>query len=196
MTSKPVPDPALRLHVPDRAAWRQWLDLHHAESPGVWLELDKDTGAHRLTYVEAVEEALCFGWIDGRVRGIDEQRYMRLFSPRRARSDWSKLNKQRVEALTSQGLMTAAGEAVIEAAKRNGSWSVLDDVEELNVPDDLALALVADPVANRNFAAFPSSVRKEYLYWITSAKRTETRAGRIREVVVLAAKNRKSRHGP
>jgi uncharacterized protein YdeI (YjbR/CyaY-like superfamily) len=161
----------------------------------VWLQLEKAGSPERLTYVEAVEEALCFGWIDGQVKGIDSTRYMRLFSPRRPKSDWSKLNKQRAEALIGAGLMTTAGLAAIETAKTNGSWTILDKVEELAIPDDLASALTAEPAAERNFAGFPASARKEYLYWVVSARRSTTRQERIRTVVALAAKNQKSRYG-
>jgi uncharacterized protein YdeI (YjbR/CyaY-like superfamily) len=147
-----------------------------------------------LSYVEAVEEALCFGWIDGQVRGIDSTRYMRLLSPRRPKSVWSKLNKQRVQELMQAGLMTSAGLAAIETAKANGSWTILDAVEELEIPEDLASALTAEPDAARNFAGFPVTARKEYLYWVLSASRSTSRQERIKAVVALAARNQQSRH--
>lgn len=183
-----------RLEMPNRTAWRCWLQTHHASLPSVWLQFEKVGSPDRLTYVQAVEEALCFGWIDGQVRGIDATRYLRLFSRRRPSSDWSKLNKQRVEAVTQAGLMTSAGLAAIETAKANGSWTRLDVVEELATPDDLATALAAHPDAERNFAGFPSSSKKEYLYWVISAKRSTSRQKRIQTVVNLAAKNQPSRY--
>ena len=134
------------------------------------------------------------GWIDGQVRGIDTTRYLRLFSRRRPTSDWSKLNKQRVEALIRTGVMTPAGLAAIETAKANGSWTRLDLVEELAIPDDLAAALAADPEAERNFSGFPTSVKKEYLYWVISAKRSTSRQERIQAVVALARRNQPSRY--
>lgn len=182
------------LAMPDRAAWRSWLESNHNVSEGVWLQLEKVGPSGRLLYEEAVEEALCFGWIDGQVRGIDSTRYLRRFTPRKPASDWSRLNKQRVERLQRDGLMTAAGLAAIEAGKRTGSWSILDSIEELVVPDDLAEALAADATARRNFDAFPASARKQYLYWVLTAKRPATRAQRVREVVELAVAGKPSRH--
>jgi uncharacterized protein YdeI (YjbR/CyaY-like superfamily) len=187
-------DAGQRLEMPNRAAWRCWLATHHASSPSVWLQFPKEGSPDRLTYVEAVEEALCFGWIDGQVRGIDTTRYLRLFSRRRPTSDWSKLNKQRVEALTRAGLMTAVGLAAIETAKANGSWTRLDLVEQLAIPDDLATALASDPEAERNFAGFPTSAKKEYLYWVISAKRSTSRQDRIQAVVALAGRNQPFRY--
>jgi uncharacterized protein YdeI (YjbR/CyaY-like superfamily) len=178
----------------DRAAWRSWLEANHDASTGIWLQLEKVGPAGRLKYEEAVEEALCFGWIDGQVRGVDATRYVRLFTPRKPKSDWSRVNKQRVERLQRDGLMTAAGLAAIETAVRTGSWSILDAVEEMVVPDDLAEALSADATAKGNFDAFPASARKDYLYWVLSAKRPATRAERVRKAVELAAANKASRY--
>lgn len=177
----------------DRASWRAWLQAHHGTSQGIWLQLEKVGDPARLKYEEAVEEALCFGWIDSQVRGLDETQYLRLFTPRKPTSDWSRLNKQRVEKLQREGLMAPAGLAAIEVAKRNGSWSLLDAVEDLAVPDDLAQALSVDVSARTNFDAFPATARKQYLYWVLSAKRPATREARIREVVALATANQSNR---
>ncbi len=182
------------VEMPDRAAWRSWLESNHRASRGVWLQLEKIGSAGRLRYEEAVEEALCFGWIDSQVRGMDATRYLITFTPRRPASNWSKLNRQRVERLQREGLMTAAGIAAVEEGKRTGSWFLLDAVERLEVPDDLDGALSSDASARLNFEAFPASARKEYLYWVLSAKRPETRARRVREVAELASANRASRH--
>ncbi len=188
-----MPKPALQpgiVHPGTRQAWREWLAENHAASPGVWLVFDKKgSGRRDLVYAEAVEEALCFGWIDSRPNKIDEHRYKQLYSPRKPKSAWSKLNKQRVEKLIDQGLMTPAGLEKIEASKQDGSWSVLDAVEELTVPPDLEAALTANSAARKYFTAFPTSVKKSILWWIESAKRPETRAKRVEETVTLAARN-------
>ncbi len=141
-----------------------------------------------------MEEALCFGWVDSRPNKLDDERYMQLFSPRKPKSPWSKLNKQRVEKLIEQGLMTPAGLEKIEAAKQNGMWGIYDDIEALTVPQDLKEALAADETAKTNFEAFSDSSKKNILWWIESAKRPETRAKRIEETVELAAKNIKANH--
>lgn len=170
----------------DRVAWRAWLETNHAGSPGVWLAVGKKGNTRTaLTYEEAVEEAVCFGWIDSTTQRLDAARYKQLFTPRKSSSTWSKSNKARVERLIAKGLMTPAGFAAVENAKANGSWNLLDDVDDLIVPDDLAAALEADPQAARHFAAFPDSARKLYLYWIGNAKRPETRARRIAQTVRL-----------
>jgi len=186
-----------QVRPPTRAAWRRWLSKNHVSSRGVWLILDKASAGKRrlsLSYVDAVEEALCFGWIDSTARGIDAAHYSQYFAPRKPKSVWSRSNKERVERLAEQRLMTPAGMACIEAAKKNGFWSSLDSIESLEVPDDLAAALAAEPKADRQFALFSPSARKAYLYWVGGAKRPETRARRIAEVVALALKNQKSRH--
>jgi len=184
-----------QVYVADRAAWRQWLATNHATSPGIWLVFDKKSSrADRLAYVDAVEEALCYGWIDSTVRTLDDARYVQLMAPRKPKSTWARTNKERVERLIEQGLMAEAGLASIERAKANGSWTSLDAVESLAVPADLARALRALPGAARNFAEFSPSARKGYLHWISQAVRAETRAHRVAHVAQFAASNQKSRH--
>jgi uncharacterized protein YdeI (YjbR/CyaY-like superfamily) len=184
-----------QVYAADRAAWRQWLATNHATSPGVWLVFDKkSSNADRLAYVHAVEEALCYGWIDSTVRTLDETHYVQLMAPRKPKSTWARTNKARVERLIAQGLMAEAGLASIERAKANGSWESLDAVEALVVPADLTKALRALPGAAKNFAAFSPSARKGYLHWISQAKRAETRAHRVAHVAQFAASNQKSRH--
>ena len=184
-----------QVYVADRAAWRQWLATHHATSPGIWLVFDrKSSRADRLAYVDAVEEALCYGWIDSTVRSLDDARYVQLMTPRKPKSTWARTNKARVERLIALGLMAEAGLASIERAKANGSWESLDAVESLAVPDDLVKALRARPGASKNFAAFAPSARKGYLHWISQAVRAETRAQRIAHVVQLAEAKQKTRH--
>ena len=153
----------------------------------------KSSRPDRLAYGDAVEEALCFGWIDSVVRGVDDARYVQLFTPRKAKSTWSRSNKVRVDRLLAEGLMAAAGLASIEVAKANGSWESLDAVEAFVMPEDLATALAALPGAAKRFAAFAPSARKAYLHWISQAVRPETRAKRIQEVAGHAAAGRKTR---
>ena len=183
-----------QVYVADRDAWRRWLAAHHATSPGIWLVFDKKSSRpDRLAYAHAVEEALCYGWIDSTVRTLDDARYVQLMTPRKPKSTWSRSNKERVERLTAEGLMAAPGLASIERAKANGSWVSLDAVEALVVPPDLAKALRALPGAAANFAGFSPSARKGYLHWVRQAVRPETRAQRIAHVAQLAAANQKSR---
>jgi uncharacterized protein YdeI (YjbR/CyaY-like superfamily) len=184
-----------QVYVADRAAWRRWLAEHHATSPGIWLVFDKKSSrSDRLAYGDAVEEALCYGWIDSTVRTLDDARYVQLMAPRKPKSTWSRSNKVRVERLIAQGLMAAPGLASIERAMANGAWASLDEVEALVVPADLTRALRALPAAAKNFAAFSPSARKGYLHWISQAKRPETRAHRVAHVAQFAASNQKSRH--
>jgi uncharacterized protein YdeI (YjbR/CyaY-like superfamily) len=179
-------------YAKNRSEWRKWLEKH-ATSSGVWLiYYKKASGKPSVSYDEAVEEALCFGWIDSRVNALDEQRYTQFFSPRKPKSSWSKLNKQRVEQLIQNGLMTAAGLEKIETAKRDGSWNSLDAIEDLQLSPDLMAALDSNKTASENFMAFSTSVKKNIVRWIESAKRPETRLQRIAETVTLAAQNIKA----
>jgi uncharacterized protein YdeI (YjbR/CyaY-like superfamily) len=174
-----------------QAAWRNWLAEQHDSSPGVWLIWHtKASGQQRISVDDAVSEALCFGWIDSTVRRLEGGRSAVLFTPRRPGGTWSRRNRQRVAALAAQGLMTEAGQRVVDAAKRDGSWRALDAIDDLLVPDDLAGALRAAPAAATNFSTFAPSTRRLALWWIASAKRPQTRATRIAETVRLAAENR------
>jgi uncharacterized protein YdeI (YjbR/CyaY-like superfamily) len=184
-----------RVYAANRQEWHDWLQQYHQTAAGVWLiYYKKESGRPRVAYDEAVEEALCFGWIDSRPNLLDDDRYMQLFSPRKPRSPWSRLNKLRVERLIQQGSMTPAGLAVIEAAQRDGSWTVYDAIEDLEMPDDLAAALAAHEVARLHFEAFSDSSKKNILWWIASARRPETRQKRIDETVRLAAENKRANH--
>ena len=180
-----------QVEVTSRAEWREWLAANHADSPGIWLvTYKKAAGPERyVAYEEIVLEALAFGWIDGQARAVDAERSSQLLTPRKPRSGWSRPNKRRVEQLEAEGLMTDAGRRAIEVAKENGSWSALDDVENLIEPDELRAALDASPDARRHWEAFPPSAKKAILAWISTAKRPETRERRISEAVRLAAKN-------
>ncbi len=147
----------------------------------------KHTGLPCPTYNDAVEEALCFGWIDGLMNPVDADSYKQLFTPRKPRSTWAATNKARVERLIAAGQMTAAGFAAIQLAKANGSWASLDDVEAMKLPPEFTAALDENPQAKKNYEAFPASRRKQFLYRINSAKRPETRAARIAMLVEAAA---------
>jgi uncharacterized protein YdeI (YjbR/CyaY-like superfamily) len=172
----------------DRQAWRTWLMENYDTSPGIWLIYYKvNSGNPSVTYPEVVKEALCFGWIDSKVKSLDAERYMQLITPRKPKSVWSKLNKQYIEALSAQGLMTEAGLAKIAAAKQDGSWESLDAIEALIIPPDLEQAFMANPEAQTHFTAFSNTVKKQILTWIYSAKRPETRRQRIEQTVVAAA---------
>ena len=176
-----------------RAEWRQWLAEHHASAPGVWLVYcKKASGLPSVTYAEAVEEALCFGWIDSHPRKLDAERSQQLYTPRRPKSGWSKVNKERLTRLEAAGQLMPAGLAAIARAKQNGSWESLDAAEAGLVPNDLAAALAADATAARHFAAFAPSARKAILMWVMSAKQPETRARRVAETVRMAALNKRA----
>ena len=190
MASKDLP----RYAATDRDAWRGWLEANHSTAAGVWLVYFKKTsGRARLDYDDAVEEALCFGWIDSVVNPVDELRYMQLFTPRKAKSGWSALNKRRVEKLLAKGMFHPAGLAKIEAAKRDGSWEKLDAVERLEIPPDLLKAFARAKAAQRNFLAMSPSMRKGMLARINEAKRPETRAARVKEVVARAMASKPGR---
>ncbi|MFN4256607.1 MAG: YdeI/OmpD-associated family protein [Saprospiraceae bacterium] len=174
----------------DRAEWRAWLAENHRTATGVWLVFyKKGSGKPHLSYDEAVEEALCFGWIDSKPGKLDDERSMQYYSPRKPKSNWSKINKERVERLMAAGLMTESGLKMVELAKRTGTWAALDEVEALIVPPDLQTELEALQPAATHFAAFPRSVKRGILEWIMNAKTPETRQKRIAETVRLAAEN-------
>lgn len=172
----------------DRGTWRAWLEANHAASRGAWLVMNRQA-ARMSQYEEAVEEALCFGWIDSTTGRVDEQRNKLYFAPRKPRSVWAASNKARIERLIASGRMAPAGLAVIERAKANGSWGLLDSVDRLEVPPDLAAALAARPQAAATFASWTPSVRRQALGHIVQARRPETRADRIRKIADAAARN-------
>ena len=189
----PRPNTYAQTQPASRAAWRQWLAEHHASAPGVWLVYGKKaSGQPSVRYAEAVEEALCFGWIDSHPRKLDADRAQLLFTPRQPKSGWSKVNKERLVRLEAAGLLLPAGRAAIARAKANGAWESLDAAEAGQVPEDLAAALAAQAAAQANFAAFSPSARKMLLSWVLGAKRPATRAGRVAEVVRMAALNKRA----
>ena len=176
--------------VETRAEWREWLAAHHASSPGVWVvTYKKASGKPAPSYDDLVEESLCFGWVDSRPGKVDDERTRLYICPRKKGSGWAATNKARIERLTADGQMMPAGLAVLEQAKADGSWTLLDASEQGIVPDDLSAAFDAHPGSRDNFDAFPPRVRKAILEWIYLAKRPETRASRIDETARLAQQN-------
>ena len=173
------------------AGWRGWLAQYHSSEKELWLIIYKRHAADKgLSYREALDEALCFGWIDGTLKRIDNEKHMIRFSPRKSRSIWSKANRDRVERLIAEERMTAAGLEEIEQAKANGEWyrEWSDDKGPI-IPSDLIEALKCNKMAQKNFDNFPPSLKQQFAYWITSAKRAETREKRIRETVARAERN-------
>jgi uncharacterized protein YdeI (YjbR/CyaY-like superfamily) len=188
-----VSDSYEQLPVTSRQELRAWLAAHHATSPGVWLVTWKSGSDHpHVPYADIVEEALCQGWVDSRPRTLDDRRSQLLLTPRRAGSKWSRLNKSRIEHLATQGLMRPAGAAAVERAKRDGTWTALDAVEDLVEPDDLRTGLDADTAARANWDSFPRSTKRAILEWITAAKTPPTRERRIQQTITDAAVGRRA----
>ena len=179
--------PPNAVHATTRADWRAWLEANHERPDGVWLVSFKQaTGRPRVTYDEAVEEALCFGWVDSKPRKLDDERTMLWFAPRKTGSGWSRPNKERVARAEVTGRMAPAGAAKVAAAKVDGSWAMLDAVEALEIPPDLTAAFAAYPEAARRFEAFPRSAKRGILEWIVQAKTPGTRRKRVEETARLA----------
>jgi uncharacterized protein YdeI (YjbR/CyaY-like superfamily) len=170
--------------IESRAEWASWLSKHHQRSPGIWLARWKKGSGHPVVpYDDVVEEAIRFGWVDSKPRSLDERQSLLLVTPRKPRSNWSRINKQRAEALIGSGRMAPAGQAAVESAKANGAWDALNQVEDLAEPLDLAVALDANPTARAYWDAFPRSTRRAILEWIGSAKSADTRQKRIDRTV-------------
>jgi uncharacterized protein YdeI (YjbR/CyaY-like superfamily) len=177
--------------IADADAWHAWLEAHHADSSGVWLVLAKKgtIDPTSLTYDEALEEALCHGWIDGQRRSGDASTFVQRFTPRRARSPWSKRNVGIVERLTSEGRMRPAGRAEVERARADGRWqAAYEGQRAIAVPADLAAALAAEPKAQAMFEILTSQNRYAILFRTAGAKRAETRARRIEQFVAMLAR--------
>jgi uncharacterized protein YdeI (YjbR/CyaY-like superfamily) len=184
-------------HAQDRQAWRDWLAQNHKTAQSVWLIIyKKDSGVPSVYYPEAVDEALCFGWIDSKPNRRDEQSFYQYFSVRNPKSNWSRVNKEKIERLLASGLMAPAGLEMIELAKKTGTWTALDEVENLVIPVDLAEAFARYPGSRKNFEAFPPSTRRGILEWIFNAKRPATRAKRIEETASLAEQNIRANQYP
>lgn len=187
-------------HLPEHyfkndAEWREWLHENHDTSNGIHLIFYKvEHHKESMRWEEAVRVALCYGWIDSTVKSLGNGKRRQYFCPRKPKSVWSKVNKEHIKELKSNGLMHKSGLETIKVAKKNGSWEALDDVENGVVPKELQKALKADKTALENFENFTHGQRKSYLYWLNQAKREETRQKRIQEIVDLAAQNVKYRN--
>jgi uncharacterized protein YdeI (YjbR/CyaY-like superfamily) len=176
-----------------QAEWEAWLEGHHADSPGVWLRIAKrGSGVESVTRAEALESALCFGWIDGQGRADDERFYLQRYTPRGRRSRWSQINRDAAERLVSDGRMRPAGRAAIEAAQGDGRWeAAYEPQSRAQVPPDLQRALDAEPAAREAFAGLDSRNRYAILYRVQDAKRPEARARRIETFVAMLAAGEK-----
>lgn len=188
-------DPDNIFYPANTTEWRDWLAENHIAKQSVWLVFyNKASAKKSITWSEAVDVALCFGWIDSKKVKIDADTSHQFFSKRKPNSTWSKINKEKIETLTAQGLMTPAGLACIEVAKQNGSWTILDEVEALIVPNDLEAAFANSPAAEAFFSNSSKSVKKILLSWLVLAKTTETRQKRIAEIVESAEQGLKPKH--
>jgi uncharacterized protein YdeI (YjbR/CyaY-like superfamily) len=176
----------------DKKDWRDWLELNQNKKDAVWLIFyKKKSPNYNLSWSESVDEALCFGWIDSTKKAIDNEKYRQYFCKRKPKSNWSKINKDKVKTLIDQGLMKEAGYKSIEIAKENGSWTILDKVEALIIPEDLKSVFEKYKGSMEYFNSLSKSVKKQLLYWIVSAKRIETRQKRIQQIVENAGQNKK-----
>lgn len=184
-----------RVEITSRAELRRWLQANHRQTESIWLVTYKKSARPDLyvAWSDVVQEAICFGWIDSQASRLDEMRSMVRLSPRKPGSAWSAVNKAHVVELSEQGLITDAGWAAIEAAKQDGSWEFLDDVEAGIVPDDLAAAFEEKPGTRERFESFPRSTTRATLEWIKRAKKPETRARRIAEAVTKSANGERPR---
>jgi len=191
--SKPQYIHPMEYHPTNIAEWRAWLKVNQKKEKNVWLVLQKKSSpGPGIAYVEAVEEALCFGWIDSKPAKRDENTYLLFFASRKKGAVWSRINKERIKRLIRDRRMTPAGLQKIKEAKLDGSWSTLDRVEALEMPAALEKALAKSKKAIRNFEAFPAGIKKQLYYWVISARRDETGVARIREIVSRAAKNERA----
>jgi uncharacterized protein YdeI (YjbR/CyaY-like superfamily) len=173
--------------------WRQWLEENHRSKQSVWLVYyKKKAQMPTISWSEAVDEALCFGWIDSTAKPVDEQTYRQFFTKRKPKSVWSKINKDKIVELSKNGLIAEAGYKVIEIAKQNGSWETLDDVEALIIPEDLELALQTESGLKEIFLNLSRSVIKSHLYRLALAKLPETRQKRISETIEILSQKRNS----
>lgn len=182
-------------HAKSRKEWRKWLETNHSTEKSVWLIIyKKESEIPSVYYSEAVDEALCFGWIDSKPNKRNEDSYYQFFAKRNPKSNWSKVNKAKIAKLIEKGLMQSAGLEMIEIAKENGTWTALDEVENLIIPDDLQELFSDNKTAFENWERFPPSSKRGILEWILNAKKPETRQKRIEETVSLAEKDIRANH--
>lgn len=193
--SEEVKNGIIAVNAKTRKQWRTWLVKHHQSEKSVWLIIyHKNSPVKSVYYEEAVEEAICFGWIDSIAHKRDSESKYQFFAQRKPKSNWSKANRQRAENMMTEGLMMPAGQAMIDIAKRTGTWEALIDVQNAVIPPDLQKIFDKNKTALKNFLAFPPSSKRIILEWILNAKKTETRQHRIKQTVALAAKNIKANH--
>lgn len=177
---------------PDLNSWRQWLQDNHKTKQSVWLiYYKKNSKQASFSWSDAVDEALCFGWIDSKAKSVDEEKFMQFFSRRKPNGTWSKINKEKIKLLIETKRMTSAGFEAIETAKINGSWTLLDKVEELIIPKDLEQAFKALPGSKHYFTGLSKSVKKSILQWLVLAKTEKTREKRIQEIASCASQGKK-----
>jgi len=173
--------------------WRGWLESNHSCKDSVWLIIQKKQSAtHSFVLSQAIDEALCFGWVDSKSNSRDANSYYVYFAQRNPKSNWSRINKQKVEKLIESGRMHSSGLAMIEEAKANGTWDALNDVENLIIPADLQLEFAKYPNAYANWEAFPRSVKRGILEWIFNAKRAATRRTRVQKTAGMAEQNKRA----
>ena len=176
----------------NREQWRQWLVNNHNSKASIWVVFYKIKSAMpTISWSEAVDEALCFGWVDSRKKPVDDQKYIQFYCKRKAASTWSKINKEKIARLLAERLIQPAGLASIETAQHNGSWNILDDVEELKIPVDLEAALLSNEGAMEFYLSLSKSKRKQILQWLVLTKVEKTRQKRIDEIAGLAAQKKK-----
>ncbi len=186
---------ASEFYPKNKQEWRNWLELNHRDKNSIWVIFYKvKSQKHNLSWSDSVDEALCFGWIDSTKKALDDERFIQYFSKRKVKSNWSKLNKDKVKVLIEQNLMAEAGYKSIEIAKENGSWNILDNVEALIIPDDLNSAFTNNKAAKNFYEGLSNSNKKMILYWLNSAKRAATREKRINEIIENANKGLKPKH--
>ena len=182
------------LYFKDHSEWREWLHVNHATSNGINLIFYKVNHENEsMRWEEAVKEALCYGWIDSTVKSLGKGKRQQYFCQRKPKGTWSKVNKAYIKELIENGLMHESGLAKINAAKKDGSWTALDDVENGIITNDLKIAFDKNPKAYENYNCFTNGQRKSYLYWLNQAKRDDTRQKRISEIISRCAANEKSR---
>ncbi|MGY4384988.1 uncharacterized protein YdeI (YjbR/CyaY-like superfamily) [Pedobacter sp. UYP24] len=191
-----MPNKDVETYCPQsRTDWRQWLEKNHQSKQSVWLVYNtKKSNIPSIRWSEAVDEALCFGWIDSTKKTIDDASFMQFFSKRKPKSNWSKINKEKIQQLIDSERMTKAGYESVETAKENKSWTILDEVEELVIPNDLEKSFNEHSGSKDYFLSLSKSARKMMLGWIVLAKRPETRQKRINEIVESAKQNLKPKH--
>ena len=172
-----------------REAWRAWLDKNHAASQGIWLVFaKKHTGLPTVSYEDAVQEALCFGWIDSLMKSIDDRFHMQMFTPRKPKSAWSATNKARLAKLIKAGAMAPAGLAAVQQAKKTGSWNSYEAVDKLTIPPELKRAFDANPEAKKNWSTYSASAQRSFLHMVNNAKRAETREKNVKRVIDYVAR--------